>query len=109
MVKDLVDAVHADLKDIRNEAAYSAGTHPLFIRMLDNLIKLTDTNSADAVVPDGAAASGVTVLHPASDVTECPHNNLNVYGKCLTCGQCTHPKTDGMGFCLTCDQKVTDF
>lgn len=115
VMKELVQEVNADLKSLRQEAV-SDQDNKLFLRLVDNLIRLTDFND------ENKAQDSVEVQlhqflplinesqHEASEKLPpvlCPHKVLNVFGQCIVCGNCGHTQIADNNVCKTCGALIT--
>lgn len=102
--ENLVASVNKDLRSLLAEAQ-AQKENPRLIRVIQNLVKLTNVDG-EMLPEDHAAANADEALEAeAAPTTENCAHAFNAYGKCAKCGECQH-QTVRNGVCLVCDAEV---
>jgi hypothetical protein len=101
--EETVRGVYTDLKALQDELI-SNRENPHMIRIVKNLLKLTNLGEDIEAAPEDGAAKGGPELVPAKVTPEnCEHRLVNVFGQCPECGKCIHSQVRD-GVCLTCGE-----
>jgi len=102
--ENLVGSVNKDLRSLLAECQ-AHKENPRLIRVIQNLVKLTNVSGEEEAQPEAQPESAATA-EEGEPLTEenCAHA-FNPYGRCVKCGKCLH-QTVRNGTCLVCDASV---